>query len=107
MTNDAAEFITSITAAEPHATVIKRTLAKLDPKIASNWLADVTVKNGHVAHTTYGELAEHLTFREFVEFYEALGCPLKRFTEIQDKVCKQVANGCFHKTGSTCDDSYC
>ncbi len=90
MTNDAAEFITSITAAEPHATVIKRTLAKLDPKIASNWLADVTVKNGHVAHTTYGELAEHLTF-----------------TEIQDKVCKQVANGCFHKTGSTCDDSYC
>lgn len=107
MIRSAEDLAFAIDSTEFDATIIMNTLTKVSPAIAENWLKEVTVVNGHIAHTSYGELANSLSFREFMRFYEALGYSLKRFAEIQDKVCKQVANACYDKTDSTCDDSYC
>lgn len=101
------ELVKSFNIIENKAQIVHSILAQVEPKVASNWLNQVEVKEGHLAHTFYGENADHMTFNQFTSLYEALGCSHKQFTEIKDKACKQVLDGYFDKTESTCDDSYC
>lgn len=107
MPTTSTELIAELNLNGANAAVVATTFEKLAPEVAAKWLSELKIKDNHVAHTFSGEMADQLTFNQFTAFYAAIGIDIKRFSEIQDKVCKQVANACYDKTGSTCDDSYC
>lgn len=99
-------FFDLISTTEESRQKIFKILVSLDAEILKDWLNKLQTKNGKLAGTYYEELAEVLSFRNFVALYEALGYNFEEQGHWMNMWC-YGSQGCVFQKGYTCSPQTC
>lgn len=85
--------------------VVSQMLGKLDQALLASWLEKVEMRDGRVTSTYYRDIADSISFNDFVTLYEALGYDFKLMDAWKDWRCGH--GGCLREYGYSCDTNSC
>lgn len=103
--NNITALLTTTTLSSDARKSIEEILSTADSTVVENWLGKVEVTNGRISGTYYTEIANSISFNQFVALYQSLGYDFSLLDTWKDWRCGH--GGCVHDPGWSCDPGSC
>ena len=107
---DADTFLSTIKADDIKKALSSKILNQLKPATSAHFISTAKVNSGQLAHFDFGQVANELSFNDFVTFLDGFGIDLQKFAQYNNWDCQGQFHGGYHcqpHQGIYCDEGIC